>query len=157
VDTCRTCAKEFTGKNRRNNLARHIRTHSGEKPYGCPHCSYRATRKEHMSRHLKKGSCVYHRNRLPPPEHDGENHNNSLSPTLLPAISITAAGSLPLHPQVKSDLHPSLHSLLDTPTAAPTATPNPTAGLMELYIRQVMEARNGMTATLLKPKDDEYS
>lgn len=61
VDHCDQCGKEFTGKNRRNNLVRHVKTHTGEKPFHCPACPYRATRKEHMIRHLKKGSCVYHK------------------------------------------------------------------------------------------------
>lgn len=64
VDRCALCGKEFRGKNRRNNLVRHVKTHTGEKPFSCPCCSYRASRKEHMIRHLKKGSCVYHRFRV---------------------------------------------------------------------------------------------
>lgn len=59
VDQCPQCGKEFTGKNRRNNLVRHLKTHTGEKPFHCPVCPYRATRKEHMIRHLRKGSCVF--------------------------------------------------------------------------------------------------
>jgi len=59
VDQCELCGKEFTGKNRRNNLVRHIKTHSGEKPFHCPACEYKASRKEHMIRHLRKGSCIY--------------------------------------------------------------------------------------------------
>ena len=58
MDHCDQCGKEFTGKNRRNNLVRHVKTHTGEKPFQCPLCSYKASRKEHMIRHLSKGSCI---------------------------------------------------------------------------------------------------
>ena len=60
-DRCPQCCKEFTGKNRRNNLVRHLKTHTGDKPFSCPACPYRASRKEHMVRHLRKGSCIYHK------------------------------------------------------------------------------------------------
>ncbi|XP_048084673.1 LOW QUALITY PROTEIN: zinc finger protein 513 [Alosa alosa] len=36
-----------------NHLARHRKTHSGEKPYGCPHCPYASAHLDNLKRHLR--------------------------------------------------------------------------------------------------------
>lgn len=47
--TCFVCLNTFTS---RNNMNRHIRIHSGSKPYSCPKCPERFTRKDDVKRHL---------------------------------------------------------------------------------------------------------
>ncbi|KAF2363535.1 Zinc finger C2H2-type, partial [Trinorchestia longiramus] len=34
-----------------SNFRRHLRLHSGERPYKCGHCPYAATRKQHLQSH----------------------------------------------------------------------------------------------------------
>lgn len=51
---CPVCGKAFQGRNRRQNLAHHLLTHTGTRPFPCPHCSYRATQKAHLKRHLER-------------------------------------------------------------------------------------------------------
>lgn len=46
---CHHCGKVFQFS---NDLRKHIRTHTGEKPYRCPYCSYRATQKVHLRGHV---------------------------------------------------------------------------------------------------------
>ncbi|XP_027207197.2 zinc finger X-chromosomal protein-like isoform X2 [Penaeus vannamei] len=43
---CGYCARD------NDNLNRHIRTHTGEKPFACPYCPHRTTQKSHLKNHI---------------------------------------------------------------------------------------------------------
>ncbi|KAK7085755.1 hypothetical protein SK128_026433, partial [Halocaridina rubra] len=45
--SCHICGSSVS----RANLRRHIRTHTGEKLYGCPQCSYRTGDRSNLRRH----------------------------------------------------------------------------------------------------------
>ncbi|MPC49210.1 Zinc finger protein 148 [Portunus trituberculatus] len=65
---CFTCGKSFYGFNRKFLLKRHMITHTGEKPFQCPHCPHRANLKQnleaggggthqHVGAVLESGTC----------------------------------------------------------------------------------------------------
>lgn len=50
---CEVCGKVFSGPKRRFLMERHVRTHTGEKPYCCPHCHLRFSQSGNLSRHTR--------------------------------------------------------------------------------------------------------
>lgn len=50
---CPVCGKEFNSRNRRQDLQRHLLSHTGERPFACPFCPYRATLKGNLKKHIQ--------------------------------------------------------------------------------------------------------
>lgn len=76
---CKGCGWRFS---RSDELARHKRSHSGVKPYGCPVCTKRFSRSDHLSKHLK----VHRRER---------GNNGQLSTPILPPVTGVRRGRPP--------------------------------------------------------------
>lgn len=57
---CNICGKLF---NRAYNLKKHLLTHTGERPFTCMFCPYRAALKGNVTKHMQ----ARHPDRLPPP------------------------------------------------------------------------------------------
>lgn len=51
---CPVCSKTFQNK---KDFRRHYMIHTGEKPFSCPHCSYRARLKSNMKAHIFSRHC----------------------------------------------------------------------------------------------------
>lgn len=49
---CPVCNKTFCSRNRRQDLQRHILSHTGERPFACSYCPYRATLKGNLKKHV---------------------------------------------------------------------------------------------------------
>ncbi|CAL4066312.1 unnamed protein product, partial [Meganyctiphanes norvegica] len=57
--SCPFCSKIYHHK---STFVRHYLTHTGEKPVSCPHCPHRATRNEHMRRHIASRHAFHSQN-----------------------------------------------------------------------------------------------
>ncbi|KAK7082267.1 hypothetical protein SK128_027458, partial [Halocaridina rubra] len=48
---CPFCGRLFDHK---HNFLSHYKTHTGERPYGCPYCSYRTIQRGNLKTHIRK-------------------------------------------------------------------------------------------------------
>ena len=55
VHLCAVCLYET---DRKSDLTKHMRTHTGVKPYACNKCTYRAAQKSHLTNHMRTHTGV---------------------------------------------------------------------------------------------------
>lgn len=53
---CKFCGKGFYYP---SSLEKHIRTHTGEKPFKCPQCPYSASQKSHVKTHIMRRHKIF--------------------------------------------------------------------------------------------------
>lgn len=98
---CGVCGRGFRLA---NDLRRHVRTHTGEKPYLCPHCPYRASQKQSVNRHVRTVHADLFLLKDPPPLRPATSISipASLSSSLAAALS-TAQSRVTSHTQARID------------------------------------------------------
>ena len=52
---CPYCPKTSV---RRQDISKHILTHTGEQPFECPYCSKRFARKDNRDSHIRRNICT---------------------------------------------------------------------------------------------------
>ena len=50
--SCHYCCKVFGGRNKNQDYKRHLLSHTGERPFSCPYCPYRAALKGNLKKHV---------------------------------------------------------------------------------------------------------